>query len=495
MSIQFIDNASIDKNTRRLIRSHVAKGKNLGRTIHRPSRHPRKARVTASEDTAPELRPEADNSIESAVSLTIQRQLQEELSSSLPFDTSPTCRRLFCHCWFYPGRLFSFMLRTNQTEVATFMRLEPYTPELRKTVIKIDGPRLFLQYAFFDEAFFHCVVAMSVAASIPFTATRQETTEAFSHLSRGIQLVNQRLAENRDSALSGTTLAVVILMAQHERLLGYYDHALVHFEGLHKIVALRGGISTVVSECPGVAQKALQADFDFALHLGSSTRFSPKCIPGKAALGWLREKYWETRTESHHAPVFAISEKEGFREVFEDMCVLAWLVNDNTVHGITVNDYDFHNILLLIGYRLLNVQPLNTPIEDRDKLELLLHLGLAALMAKFFFTMGMKPPDVDLLYRYIVSAALKHQYTSRDEQERLLWLLFTGKSTLLINVDDDIWLIPEISRVTAQLGISTWDQVSRILQKFPWVRTFSNESAQTLWNQTCSLDLLKRPSS
>ncbi|KAI0973203.1 hypothetical protein F4678DRAFT_20777 [Xylaria arbuscula] len=476
MSVQFIDNASIDKNTRKLIRSHVAKGKNLGRTIHRPSRHPRKPKVTASEQTASEVRPEVDNIKESEVPLSIQRQLQEDLSTSLPFNTSLTCRRLFFH-------------------FATFMRLEPYTPELRKTVTYINGPRLFLQYAFLDEAFFHCTVAMSVAASIPFPATRQETAEAFSHLSRGLHLVNQRLAGDRESALSDTTLAVVVLMAQHERLLGYHHHALVHFDGLHKIVALRGGISRVVSECPGVAQKALRADFDFALHLGSSTRFSVKCIPGKAALDWLRAKYRATRSESPYAQTLAIPANEEIRTVFEDMCVLAWLVNDSAVHGVTVNDYDFHNILLLIGYRLLNVQPLNTPIEARDTLELLLHLGLVALMTKFFFTMGLKPPDVHLLYRYIVSAALEQQYASRDEQEHLLWLLFTGKSTLLINVDDDIWLVPEISKVAAQLGLSTWDQVSRILQKFPWVRTFSNDTAQTLWNQVCSLDLFKRPSS
>lgn len=35
MSFKFVDNECIDRKTRRLIRSHVAKGKNLGKTLHR----------------------------------------------------------------------------------------------------------------------------------------------------------------------------------------------------------------------------------------------------------------------------------------------------------------------------------------------------------------------------------------------------------------------------------------------------------------------------
>ncbi len=335
------------------------------------------------------------------------------------------------------------------------------------------------------------MVAMSVAASISFSTTRQETTEALFHLSHSLRLVNQRLAGGGGLALSDTTLAVVVAMTQHERLLGCHRNALVHFEGLQKMITLRGGISTLMSQCPGIAQKALRADFDLALQLGSPTRFSAECVPGKVTLDWLREKYRGTRADSPYAPDLCICANEKFRGVFEDICVLAWLVNDNA-HGVIVDDYDFHDVLLLIGYRLLDVRPLNTPIETTDKLELLLHLGLAALMTKFFFTLGLKPPDVRLLNRCVVSATLEQHYATMEEQELLLWLLFTGKATVFTGVDEDTWLIPKISHVGTQIGLSTWDHVSRILQKFPWVRSFSNDTAQTLWNQIISLDSFKR---
>ncbi|KAI1424177.1 hypothetical protein F5Y12DRAFT_715530 [Xylaria sp. FL1777] len=466
MPIQFIDNASIDKKTRKLIRSHVAKGKNLGRTIHRPSRHPRKRTVeTSAKDTPSEEGPEICDSGNPEGPLSVQRQFQEDLSTSLPFDASRTCRRLFC-------------------QFVACMNLAAYPPGLQNTVVHINKPRLFLQYAFVDEAFFHCIVAMSVAVSMSLSVTRQESTEALFHLSRSLRLVNQRLAGGGGLALSDTTLAVVLAMTQHERLLGYHSHALVHFEGLQRIIELRGGISKLVSECPGVAQKAFRADFDFALQLGSPTKFSAKCLPGNVTLDWLREKYRESRAASPPVSTLAICTDEKFRGVFEDICVLAWLVNDNAVHGVIVDDYDFHDVLLLIGYRLLAVRPLNTPAgKTMDKFEVLFHLGLAALMTKFF-TLGLKPPDVRLLNRCIVSAILEQQYAAREEQELLLWLLFTGKATVFTGVDEDIWLIPKISQVTSQLGLSTWDHVSGILRKFPWVMTFSNDTSHTLWDQS-----------
>ncbi|KAI0468179.1 hypothetical protein F4859DRAFT_216954 [Xylaria cf. heliscus] len=468
MPIQFIDNASIDKKTRTLIRSHVAKGKNLGRTIHRPSRHPRRRPVTASvvsssKPTA-ETESESFNNKNPESLLSIQRHIRGDIWTLLPFEVSQACRRLF----------YRFV---------TFMRVAAYPPELRNTVINVNGPRLFLQYAFFDEAFFHCVVAMSVAAAASLPVARQESTEALRHLSRSLRLVNQRLAEDRELALSDTTLGVVIVMTQHERLLGYHHHALIHFEGLQRIIDLRGGIIKLISDSPAIAQKALRADFDFALQFGSPTRFDAGCVPGKATLDWLYEKYRGRRADCLGVPAFVANINENLRGVFEDVSVLAWLVNDNAVHGVRVDDFDFHNLLLLVGYRLLKVRPLNSPIEAVDKLEVLFHLGLAALMSMFFATLGVKPLDVLFLRSSIVSAISAGYYDDKEEQELLLWVLLVSKTSVFKDKDEDMLLIPKISQVAAQLGLSTWDQVLATLQKFPWVRVFSDDLARTLWNE------------
>lgn len=48
MGFQFIDNSTINRGSRRLIRSHVMKGKNAGRSL----KHARKPRSTASDALA-----------------------------------------------------------------------------------------------------------------------------------------------------------------------------------------------------------------------------------------------------------------------------------------------------------------------------------------------------------------------------------------------------------------------------------------------------------
>ncbi|KAI0876216.1 hypothetical protein GGS24DRAFT_248330 [Hypoxylon argillaceum] len=469
MPIQFIDNSLIyKKKTRTLIRSHVAKGKNLGRTVHRPSRCPKKRQVASSIISTTEL-PSSEgptfhhsqNLLESSPS--IQRHLQEDLSTSLPFSVSWACRRLF-------HQLFAYV------------NAVPFPPELGKAVIHGRRPRPFLQFAFVDEAFFHCLVATSVAASMPLSVTRQETTEAIYHLSRSLGLINKRLAGDTDIALSDATIAVVISMSQHDRLLGNHRHALIHFEGLQRLIALKGGISVLVSDSPWVAQKAIRADFDFAIQFGSPTRFSVGYVPGKVTLDWLREKHKETGVDFLDTRNIISCVDENLRRVFEDISTLAWLVNDSAVHGIKVDDYDFHDVLLLLGYRLLNVRPLNTPIESTNKLEPLLHLGLVALIDMFFLPLGLKP-DGALLTRCIASATLEQHYDDKNSQELLLWLLFTGKTSVLRAPDDDIWLMPKISHTASQLGLSTWHHVSQTLEKFPWVKVFANDAAQRLWNK------------
>ncbi|KAI0551026.1 hypothetical protein F4679DRAFT_541234 [Xylaria curta] len=331
---------------------------------------------------------------------------------------------------------------------------------------------------------------MSVTAAVALPVTHQETTEALCHLSRSMRLVNQRLAGEQNLALSDTTLGAVIVMVQLERLLGYHRYALVHFNGLQKIIALRGGIVTLFRENPGIAQKALRADFDFALQFGSPAIFDGENVLSKTTLNWLHERYRESRAVSHDMPAF-ITYDPALQGVYKDISMLAWLVDDNAIHGIRVDDYDFHNLLLLVGYRLLKVRPLNSPLESVNKLELLLHLGLAALMSRFFATLGVKALDVLLLRRCITLAIPEENYDDKEEQELVLWLLFIAKTSVFRDEDQDAWLIPKISQVATQLGLSTWDHVSTTVRKFPWVRLFSDDMARTLWDQIHSLpDLL-----
>ncbi|KAI0148589.1 hypothetical protein GGR57DRAFT_474880 [Xylariaceae sp. FL1272] len=465
MPFQFIDNnTAIDRKARKLIRSHAAKGKNLGRTIHRPCRDQRQRKVENKPVVPPptKLPSDEDECDDDRPSFAIQRNFQEDLAVSLPFEVNPTCRRLF-------------------HQVVAFIKTVPYGPQIRKFVVMPEGPNQFLQVAFVDEAFFHTIVAMAVASSIE--TTRQETAEALSHLSRSLQLVNKRLAEARNGTISDSTLAVIVALAQHERLLGYYHQGLMHFEGLLKLLDTRGGISALVTRNPKIASKAFRADLDFALQFGTPTRFNADDVPGEIALFWLKEERREFQESRPTRPTILSSVSDGLQQVYEDISTLAWLVNENATNQIKIDDHDFHSVLLLIVYRLLRVRSVNAAFGTCSAVEVILHLGLTAAMTQFFFSLRMKLPDVGALNKRICSAIHEHSFAGRDAQEILFWILFTCKASVFKDLDEDIWLIPKASRVVRQLGLWSWEDASQILQKYPWINIFSDSAGKYLWDQ------------
>ena len=105
---------------------------------------------------------------------------------------------------------------------------------------------------FLDEAYFHCVMAMSVTILNTLSIEQEDPTEAMRHLSQTICLVNKRLSGN--DAVSDKTLAVVVAMAQYARLQGQHRQGLIHLEGLQRMVELRGGVSQLTRSEPGLAQ-------------------------------------------------------------------------------------------------------------------------------------------------------------------------------------------------------------------------------------------------
>jgi hypothetical protein len=80
-----------------------------------------------------------------------------------------------------------------------------------------------------------------------------DSREAVLHLTHTLRLVNKKLSGKE--ALSDTTMAAIVGMTQYERVRGQHHQAVVHFEGLQRIVELRGGITHLIAHQPAIAQK------------------------------------------------------------------------------------------------------------------------------------------------------------------------------------------------------------------------------------------------
>lgn len=95
-------------------------------------------------------------------------------------------------------------------------------------------------------------MAMSVTVLNSFLVKQVDPSEGIHHLSQTFHLINERISRN--VAVSDTTLAVVVAMAQYARLQGQYRQGLVHLGGLQRMIELRGGVSQLTKNEPGLSQ-------------------------------------------------------------------------------------------------------------------------------------------------------------------------------------------------------------------------------------------------
>jgi hypothetical protein len=84
----------------------------------------------------------------------------------------------------------------------------------------------------------------------------EDPLQAARHLSHTFRLINQRLSGG--DAVTDATIAVVLMLAQYERHDNQHRRAMVHFQGLERMIELRGGLFQVRETMPILALKIIR---------------------------------------------------------------------------------------------------------------------------------------------------------------------------------------------------------------------------------------------
>lgn len=183
--------------------------------------------------------------------------------------------------------------------------------------------------------------------------------------------------------------------------------------------------------------------------------------------------------KTFHSRQFRIMSIE-LQRLFVDLTSLAWRLNDaRTGLQPKINDRIYYYTVLLHGYRLVNFSPLNGP-RPTSGLENAIHLGLTAFIMTLFLGFDFKIKDVSLASD-LARAAVQGQFDEEQEgQKLLLWVLFMGGASIFSQADD-VWLNPKIASTMHALDLHTWQDVSQVLAKFPWVHATHDKAGQALW--------------
>ncbi|KAL4992313.1 hypothetical protein BDW68DRAFT_97488 [Aspergillus falconensis] len=460
MPFEFINNnTAIDSTARRRIRAHAATGKNANRAVSRPS----KAIALKCNAAVPFQVPEALKKLhrDSKVNAEVERPVTDGLQFPIPV----------------PARS-----RGLVRQALFFFTSVRHNPELDGA---LESPcrmgSVWVRYLFLDEAYFHCSVATSILCSKNLV---RETTQGMYHIARTYRIVQERLM-SEEEATSDMTIAILVAMSQYERLQGQYARGYIHVRGLRRMVELRGGIKQFDNECCGVIQKVLRADLEYALQLGSRTLF------GSEGIEFLRLCKGVCINDRKRGEMVAIPEVDIFLRVglraslwttFFDTRGLADLLNDAGAGSRQkLGAEEFHNTIMLLGYCLLHISPLEV-ISEPDScfklgmspLEETVHLGLIAFLVTFLQGLDNRITDKPLLSHRLrlaiekLLSSVEGGEGSKIIKRVLIWTLFVG-AVVVFKPSDDEWLIPTTNTAMNTLGLSSWKDVKQALAGFPWV--------------------------
>ncbi|KAF5020319.1 hypothetical protein F66182_7695 [Fusarium sp. NRRL 66182] len=247
-SFQFVDNSSIGRQSRRFIRSHVMKGKNAGKKRAPRAHQPNSTTSQYSVMLVPrnDQKPDATSAYHQGRSAQ-EWSRQDLLSPRVLFNVGDELGR------FASPYHVSDQDRRNISQFLLRFSEMVYPPQFSIGIRT--SKSIFVEYLFLDEAF--CFGYVTNGQCIA-------RSELHHHL-HALRLLNTKLASHH--ALSEISIASVIALCLLEYLKQDANKMRVHFQGLLRMIELRGGISSLVAY-PALMDKVRRLDIDIAVQLG-----------------------------------------------------------------------------------------------------------------------------------------------------------------------------------------------------------------------------------
>ena len=202
-------------------------------------------------------------------------------------------------------------------------------------------------------------------------------------------------------------------------------------------------------------------------------------MPGSATITGLRNDFGQDSKDTFCRSNPFRQLGAPFQDVLTDTLSLARQLNGSIGRTFKLDGYLFHDICILIGYRLIHISPLGGP-RPVASVENALHLGLMSFMTTFMAGLDRKIPHPRLLSELARAAIQKYRDEDPETQELLLWISFMHAVTIFRQAHN-LWLISRITEISLDLGLHTWDDACRTLFKFPWVKSLHNKPGEAIW--------------
>ncbi|KAI0146158.1 hypothetical protein GGR57DRAFT_479644 [Xylariaceae sp. FL1272] len=480
-------------NERKLIRSHVMKGKNKGRLMPLGSKRNSKPspqslgsespRPADHAEDARALYPRQDPLYGSSqwtdgdvtrISATIPRPLVTVNSSTLQLADSvgPSTLHVVLDC---AGLATAKRLLYPIESYLAFKR----RPEHWTIPLKV------------DPAFLHAKISTSlwyyemIYPRKPFPHIQGAGT--WFHYFKALSLLRQRLlVDDDDLRLSDYTLNVVLSLTGQAFASGDVKSASNHMEGVARMVDLRGGWPTFQG-IEKLALELIRCDLGIALHSGVQPAMfrstAPPPFPDLTTYfsdSSLMPNPAESLKITHHLDLGP--ELTSVMITLSDTCAL---VNDARASGQKLPLEVFLQSMASIMYTLIDM---GSDVEHEHGHEVV-RLGLLSFSCSTFLYWH----NLGITYPYLaasVRAAMRQLApdSSIFSPQLSLWLAMSAACSVLDDSDEH-WLHPLIRQAAKASGVRSWTELRAFLMSSIWIGLLHDEAGQRIFEAAMRDDL------
>ncbi|RYC66196.1 hypothetical protein CHU98_g47 [Xylaria longipes] len=311
---------------------------------------------------------------------------------------------------------------------------------------------MWFQLTFYNKAYFHSTIAIASACAAFLTEDPYHSPIALYHLSQAYRLINQELSSNEE--LSDATIAVVAAINVYDRLYGDPQKAMVHLNGVTRMVALRGGIGELAKRNFIIAEKVFRLE---EAELFGSVLHQSVCVD--------------------------------LREVVLDFLRLSRILDQANRGHDKLDVPAYQSTLMYVGYRLLETKCPHHDSEVNTNFDILVWLALVGFNNTFCFGLDRKLMTFPPVMEQFTSVAQTICENDRPRQMVVFWALLMGKISSL-TVGDETWLVTKLKALANDLELRTWSEVSNALRTFPWVKATHEAQGEKFWNRTLAQHFL-----
>ncbi|KAI2611908.1 hypothetical protein GGR54DRAFT_334491 [Hypoxylon sp. NC1633] len=367
--------------------------------------------------------------------------------------------------------LTPFSAEINSGMIDTMLKLKEAMSPLAFGLSPIQSKQSWLEPIWRDAACLHFSIYIAKTYRDFVEGRRGSNETALAHFLKSVRVLQHRLASS-DSELpiSDSTILVVVGLATAAVAFGDFETASNHIGGLHKMVILRGSISAF-SKNRNLQAKILRADLGAALAKGSRPRFFSNGVSwdpyftsrGKTPILGAQGVDPTPQTPSPGLNYFLRNTDVRLRFIWEDLSELVRSINIAMQCNLGIDSELYHEVMISIHYRLVN---LCLDADDASEAFRLASLSFSA-------TLFLQGRGVKINYRYLaqsleVSLSRLRCHIRAMPAQVALWIYVVGALSVL-GEREKLELRPVLTTILLSTKSTSWNQVRLLLKSILWV--------------------------